>query len=95
MFLARKPIIFGFAVLLNAAHAQEGAEFCFPPAVPSVPTSSEHVHLYSDLLKRDFEDYFANVEDYIRCLDWERNRAFEEARNAAQTYGRLLESQSD
>lgn len=47
---------------------------------------------YADLIRSDFESYIADVQDYFRCLDTERARAFTEAREVSDDYGRLLNS---
>jgi outer membrane protein TolC len=47
---------------------------------------------YADLLRADFEGYTAGVQDYFRCLDAERARAFAEAQEVSAEYGRFLEA---
>jgi len=47
---------------------------------------------YADLIRGDFEAYIADVQDYFRCLDEERARAFVEAREVSEEYGRLIEA---
>jgi hypothetical protein len=49
------------------------------------------MRLYADLIRGDFEAYFADVQDYFRCLDEERARAFVEARQVSEEYGRFVE----
>jgi len=44
---------------------------------------------YADLIRSDFETYIADVQDYFRCLDTERARAFTEAREVSEDYGRF------
>ena len=46
---------------------------------------------YADLLRSDFEGYIADIQEYFRCLDAERQRAFQEAREVSEDYGRLVE----
>ena len=46
---------------------------------------------HADLLRSDFEGYIADIQDYFRCLDAERARAFQEAREVSEDYGRLVE----
>ena len=46
---------------------------------------------YADLLRSDFESYIADIQEYFRCLDTERQRAFQEAREVSEDYGRLVE----
>ena len=42
---------------------------CLPPVSPWFPANSDDLRAYADLLKRDAETYFADVERYFRCLD--------------------------
>lgn len=46
---------------------------------------------YADLLRSDFEGYTADIQGYFRCLDAERQRAFQDAREVSEDYGRLVE----
>jgi hypothetical protein len=48
---------------------------------------------YADLIRADFEVYVTDVQDYFRCLDAERARAFTEAREVSEDYGRFLGAQ--
>ncbi|MFV1465176.1 MULTISPECIES: hypothetical protein [Phaeobacter] len=64
---------------------------CLPPAPPWMPTDADDVRAYTDLLKRDAETYFTNVERYFRCQDQERREVFEQARVASEDYARVLE----
>lgn len=45
---------------------------CLPPA----PTNTEDVRAYANLLKRDAETYFTDVERYFRCLDQQRREVY-------------------
>ena len=45
---------------------------------------------YADLIRADFESYIADVQGYFRCLDAERARAFIEAREVSEDYGRFV-----
>ena len=67
------------------------AEICFPPTVPFVPDDPTAQREHADLIRQDFETYIADVQDYFRCLDTERVRAFEEAREVSEEYGRFLQ----
>jgi hypothetical protein len=62
-----------------------------PPPRPFVPSDSEAVQAYADLIRSDFELYIRDIQSYFRCLEVERARAFEEAREVSQDYGRFLE----
>jgi hypothetical protein len=47
---------------------------------------------YADLIRGDFEAYIADVQEYFRCLDDERARAFVEAGEVSEEYGRFIEA---
>jgi hypothetical protein len=47
---------------------------------------------YRDIIRQDFDDYISNSQSYFRCLEAERGRAFEEAREVSEDYGRLLQA---
>jgi hypothetical protein len=47
---------------------------------------------YADLLRADFEGYITGVQEYFRCLEAERARAFVEAQEVSAEYGRFLEA---
>jgi hypothetical protein len=80
-------------VLLITAFAAAGpAQACTPPERPYLPTSREDMRTYADLIRGDFETYIADVQDYIRCLDEERGRAFLEAQEVSEDYGRFVEA---
>lgn len=71
-----------------AAHA---ASACIAPERPYLPERPEDVREYADLLRADFKGYIADIQDFFRCLDTERQRAFTEAQEVSQDYGRLIE----
>ena len=56
-----------------------------------MPSDSEAARDYADLIRSDFELYIQDIQSYFRCLEVERARAFEEAREVSQDYGRFLE----
>ena len=64
---------------------------CLPPIVPLMPTDADGVWAYADLLRRDAETYFDDVEQYFRCQDEERREVFEQARAVSEDYARVLE----
>jgi len=70
---------------------QANAETCNSPSRPFVPGNPDDVREYSDLIRRDFEAYISDVQGYMRCLDAERQRAFGEAQEVTQDYGRFIE----
>jgi hypothetical protein len=56
-----------------------------------MPTNAHDVQAYADLLQRDAETYFTDVERYFRCLDQERREVFEQVRDFTEDYARVLE----
>jgi len=81
--------------LLLLVPAASQAETCFSPVRPFVPSDSQAARDYADIIRQDFEAYISDIQDYFRCLEQERARAFEEAREVSQDYGRFLELVGD
>ena len=79
--------------MLVPAASQAGS--CLAPVRPFVPSDSQAARDYADIIRRDFEVYITDIHDYFRCLEQERTRAFEEAREVSQDYGRFLELVGD
>lgn len=71
------------------------AESCIPPHRPFLPSDSQAARDYADIIRRDFEDYIQDIQSYFRCLDGERARAFEEAREVSEDYGRFQQLVGD
>ena len=80
-------------LLLVPAACQAGT--CLAPVRPFVPSDSQAASDYADIIRQDFEAYISDIQDYFRCLEQERARAFEEAREVSQDYGRFLELVGD
>ena len=78
-------------LLITVLVAGGPAHACTPPERPFLPTSREDMRAYADLIRGDFEAYIAAVQDYFRCLDDERARAFVEAREVSEDYGRSVD----
>jgi hypothetical protein len=68
------------------------AETCFAPSQPFVPNDPQAAQEFADLIRNDFENYIQDIQSYFRCLDSERARAFQEAREVSEEYGRFLGS---
>ncbi|KGK78186.1 hypothetical protein PM03_15325 [Thalassobacter stenotrophicus] len=81
--------------LLLLAPFSSYAESCLAPVRPFVPSDSQAARDYADIIRRDFEVYITDIQDYFRCLEQERARAFEEAREVSQDYRRFLELVGD
>ncbi|MBP1806977.1 hypothetical protein [Rubellimicrobium aerolatum] len=64
---------------------------CTPPIRPFLPSDPRDVQAYADLLRRDFETYIRDFGTYLRCLDTERARVFQEAQEVTADYGRFQE----
>jgi len=82
-------------VILSTVCTAGFAETCLAPARPFLPNDSKIVLDYADIIRRDFDLYIEGIESYFRCLDGERTRAFEEARQVSEDYARFLEIVSD
>jgi hypothetical protein len=78
-------------LLITVLVAGGPAHACNPPERPFLPASREDMRAYADLIRGDFEAYIADVQDYFRCLDEERARAFVEAREVSEDYGRFVD----
>lgn len=79
-------------LLITALMVAGPVHACPPPERPFLPTSREDMRAYADLIRGDFEAYINEVQDYFRCLDEERARAFVEAREVSEEYGRFLDA---
>lgn len=82
-------------VLLICVAGPGFAESCFAPARPFLPTDSQAARDFADIIRRDVEDYIQDIQSYFRCLDGERARAFEEAREVSEDYRRFLQLVGD
>ena len=82
-------------VLLICVPGPGFAESCLAPPRPFLPSDSQTARDYGDIIRRDFEDYIQDIQNYFRCLDGERARAFKEAREVSEDYGRFLQLVGD
>ena len=78
--------------MILAALAAGRVDACTPPERPFLPQAQQDMRIYSDLIREDFESYIAQVQDYFRCNDEERARAFVEAREVTEDYGRFIDA---
>ena len=74
---------------------QAQAETCLAPIRPFVPADLDDAHQFRELIRQDFEFYIRDIQAYFRCLDEERERAFNEAQEVSQDYGRFLQTAGD
>ena len=87
-----RSICLPILILLAGSLARPaGAESCLAPVRPYVPSDPAAAREYADLIRHDFELYIEDIQAYIRCLEAERARAFEEAREVSEEYGAFLE----
>ena len=78
-------------LLITVLVAGGPAHACTPPERPFLPASREDMRAFADLIRGDFEAYIADVQEYFRCIDEERARAFIEAREVSEDYGRFVD----
>lgn len=64
---------------------------CIAPPRPFIPSDSQVVREYGNIIRHDFEDYVQDIQNHFRCLDDERVRAFEEAQIVSQDYDHFLQ----
>ena len=76
----------------SSALAQAAVSLCLPPELPVTALPEAVLAEYRAEISAEFEAYFAEVSDYIACLDAERGRAMTEARDAVNTYSAFLET---
>ncbi len=81
----------GASIVLTVCFAgPTAAETCLAPPRPFVPNDPEAAREYADLIREDFELYIRDIQSYFLCLEAEHARAFEEAREVSEEYGRFL-----
>jgi len=85
----------GSIVLLTSMASPAFGEGCLAPQRPYIPSDSRSAREYADLIRSDFELYIRDAQGYFRCLEEERERAFEEAREVSEEYGRFLDAVGD
>jgi len=64
---------------------------CLPLTPPLMAANPDVVRAYADLLKRDAETYFFDVERYFRCRELERREVIGQAHEVSEGYARVLE----
>ncbi|MEM6901271.1 MAG: hypothetical protein AAF583_16065 [Pseudomonadota bacterium] len=78
------------AIVLAISASDSAAETCLAPPRPFVPSDPDAAREFADLIRQNFELYIRDIQSYFLCLDAERARAFEEAREVSEEYGRFL-----
>ena len=76
-------------ILITFAATTAHGETCLSPPRPFLPTGQAEMIEFEDIIREDFEYYIRDIQAYFRCLDEERERAFQEAREVSQEYGRF------
>ena len=84
-------VLFGMSGMPCIAHSGGLSEPCVRPEAP-ISVTVEAADAYHDLINADYDAYFAAATAYISCLDDERARAFVEAREVSEEYGRFLDA---
>jgi len=79
-----------FSLMFPAGSTLAGT--CLAPSRPFVPSDPHAAQEYAEIIRTDFEAYIRDIQSYFRCLDDERARAFEEAREVSEEYGKFLGS---
>ena len=82
-------LIFSLVIVLSPHDVS--AESCEAPPRPFVPKVAQVSVEFADIIRRDFDLYFRDIQSYLRCLDAERARAFQEAREVSKDYGRFVQ----
>jgi len=83
--------IWSVVILMMALSTPGFAQGCMAPVVPFMPANPADIRTYADILRADFETYFADAQAYFHCLEQERSRAFVEAQEVTAAYARMLE----
>jgi len=92
--LCTSSISWVFAALMVLV-GQAQAETCLAPTRPFVPADPKDAHQFRNLIRQDFEFYIQDIQAYFRCLDEERARAFKEAQEVSQDYGRFIQATTE
>ena len=79
-------------LLLFVMSGGAAAETCVAPPRPFVPSDLQAARDYAGIIRSDFELYLRDIQSYFRCLEDERVRAFGEAKEVSQEYGRFLQT---
>ena len=87
-----KPMALTLIILQFWGASAVSAQGCLAPSRPYVPSDPTAAREFADLIRADFETYLADVQSYFQCLDAERSRAFNEAREVSEEYGRFIET---
>lgn len=90
-FASRLRACNGLMFLFLLIGASASADTCLAPTRPHVPINPQAAREYADLISQDFQSYISGIQKYFRCLDSERARAFTEAQEVSQEYGKFIQ----
>jgi hypothetical protein len=68
-----------------------GPIWCTPPDPPYLPTDDGDLEEWREVIKDEFNMYFKDSEDYVRCLDRERARVLQEMGQQAHRMNDFLD----
>jgi hypothetical protein len=91
-FYPRLSVLIRFliAALIIGLPRQGNAAPFEEPVPPFFPSDAQAACNYTDAIRRDFDLYARDVQAYLRCLDEERSRTFDEARDISNAYREFL-----
>ncbi len=67
-------------------------DICMPPLLPYLPTTQAEADEFGSLVTEEAERYFQDTQDYLSCLDRDRVRVFQEAREFTAQYSQYINS---
>lgn len=82
---------FVLAVVMAGMCSSASAQTCQPPVAPFLPTDPADIRAYAELLRRNFETYFAEAQIFFRCMEQVRRAVFDEAQHVTDDYARMIE----
>ncbi|SOB75689.1 hypothetical protein SAMN04488490_1319 [Marinobacter sp. LV10R510-11A] len=90
--LERRQIFFSTTITLFIfVSSMARGETCLAPERPFVPSDRHAAREYADLIRKDFENYISDMQNYFQCMEGERSRAFPEAQEVSQKYGQFIQ----
>lgn len=65
-------------------------DICMPPLLPYLATTQAEADEFGPLIAEAAERYFQEAQEYLSCLDLDRDRVFQEAREFADQYAQYI-----
>lgn len=81
----------GMFIVSGTSFPVQSAGGCLSPERPYAPADAQAVREFADIIRRDFDLYFRDLQSFIRCLEEERVWAIEEAHEVTNEYRRIWE----